>query len=182
MSRHSLFRLALVAALSAALPAVPACSSDDTPGSSNATIVDVVREGDVTEGQLRRVLANEAQDWAWAGGQFDTPVDGSVLPSDTPFEFRWDSDATVDPPAAGATNDLQMVHLLVFSTRAQPNLLRVFSTLDSYTPDAAAWEALKKAGQSGAVTLSLTSATLLGDELVDDGGPFIGEALSFTIE
>jgi len=182
MSRHSLFRLALVAALSGALPAVPACSSDATPAPANASIADVVREGNVTDGQLRLVVANEAQDWAWAGGQFHAPVDGGVLPKDTPFEFSWESDTTVDPPAAGAPNDLQMVHLLLFSTATQPNLLRVFSTLDSYTPNAAAWETLKGAGEREAITLSLTSATLQGDALVVDGGPFIGQSLSFTVE
>ena len=87
--------------------------------------------------------ANEAQDWAWAGGSFHTPVDGGVLPSNAPFEFTWQADVTVDPPAAGAPNDLQIVHLLVFGSATEPNLLRVFSTLDSYTPDAAAWDKLK---------------------------------------
>jgi hypothetical protein len=182
MSRHRLFRLALVAALCAALPAVPACSSDDTPAATNASIADVVREGDVTDGQLRAVLANEAQDWAWAGGSFHAPVDGGALPSDTPFEFSWKSDSTVDPPAAGATSDLQMVHLLVFGTASEPNLLRVFTTLDSFTPDARAWATLKTTGESEPVTLSLVSATLMGDQLVVDGGPFIGETLSFTVE
>lgn len=182
MSRHSFFRLALATALAGALPAVPACSSDDVASSSSSSIADVVRQGDVTDSQLRTFLANEAQEWAWAGGRLDTPVDGGVLPSDAPFEFTWESDNTVDPPAAGATNDLQLVHLLVFSTQAEPNLLRVFSTLNSYTPDAATWETLKEAGQSGPITLSLNSATLMGSELVVDGGPFIGETVSFTIE
>lgn len=175
MSRHSLFRLALVAVLAAALPVIPACSSDDSPAAT-------VHEGTVTNGQLHAVLSTEAQEWAWAGGSFHTPNDGDVLPSDTPFTFSWQSDTTVDPPAAGAPDDLQMVHLLAFSTPTESNLLRVFTSLDSYTPDTAAWETLKKAGKSGPVTLSLVSATLQGDGLVVDGGPFVGESITFTVE
>jgi hypothetical protein len=182
MFRHRLFRFALVAVLSAGFPAVQGCGSDDQPPGTNLSIADVVREGAVTDGQLRAVLANAPEDWAWAGGRFRTPANGDALPSDAPFEFTWKADATVDAPAAGAPNDLEFVHLLVFSTATEPNLLRVFSDQLSYTPDADAWEILKTAGERGAITLSLTSATLMGDALVDDGGPFIGQTLSFTIE
>lgn len=181
MFRHRRFRFALIAALSA-MPLAQGCSSDDPPSTSNVSTADVVREGSVTEGQLRAVLSHEPEDWAWAGGRFRTPVNGDVLSSDTPFEFTWKSDATVDPPEAGAPNNLQVVHLLVFSTATEPSLLRVFSDQNSYTPDAAAWQLLKTAGESSAVALSLTSATLMGDELVSDGGPFVGQTLSFTVE
>ena len=181
MSRSHLFRVALITVLSAVLPTVSACSSDDTATASLDTS-DVVHQGLVTDGQLRAVLSNEARDWAWAGGQFDAPEDSAVLSSETPFEFTWHADATEDIPAAGAPNDFEMMHLLIFSTPSKSNLLRVFSSLDSYTPDAAAWQTLTLAGKAEAITLSLTSATFEGDALTINGGPFIGQALTFTIE
>jgi hypothetical protein len=180
MSRSSLSRLALVAALATMLPAFSACSSDSAPAVDTST-ADVVREGNVTDGQLRAVLDNAAQDWAWAGGQFDAPSNKDVMASDTAFEFAWHADPT-EPSDGGAPGDMDMVHLLVFSTPSEPNLLRVFSTLGSYTPDAAAWQKLIDAGTSSAITLSLTSATFSGDELTAEGGPFVGQELSFTIE
>jgi hypothetical protein len=180
MSRPNRFRVALVVVLSAAVPVFSACSSDDSPA-VDPTPADVLRQGEVTEGQLRAVLTTEALDWAWAGGQFDTPDDKAVLASDTPFEFTWHADPT-EPSEGGAGGNLEMVHLLVFSSASQPTLLRVFSSLDSYTPDAAAWQKLTAAAASGAITLSLTSGTFSGDELTVEGGPYIGQQLSFTIE
>ena len=183
MSRHPLFRVALVTLLATALPAVSGCSSDASPAAAPALDTsDVVREGVVTEGQLRAVLANAPIEWAWAGGSFDTPLDTATVPSGAPFEFTWQSDQTEDPPAAGAPNDLDMVHLLVFSTPSKPKLLRVFTSLDSYTPDAAAWQTLNDVGEGEVITLSLTSATLIGDGLTGNGGPFIGQQLTFSIE
>ena len=184
MSRHPLFRVALVTLLTTALPAISACSSE----AASSPVIDttgVVQEGVVSEGQLRAVLSNQPIEWGWAGGAFDTPPNSdsiAVLPSGTPFEFTWQSDQTEDPPAAGAPNDLDRVHLLVFSTPSNPKLLRVFSSMDSYTPDAAAWQTLNDAGEGEVITVSLTSATLIGDGLTGNGGPFIGTPVQFTIE
>ena len=178
MTRPSLFRIALLAALGAAVPFAPACSSDAAPA-AQASIADVLREGDVNETQLRAVLANEAEDWAWAGGQFDTPEDGATLAASAPYEFTWHADST-EPADGGAPSDTQMVHLLVFSSPSHGTLLRLFTTLDSYTPDADTWQQLVAAGEP--ITLSLTSATFAGDELTVDGGPYVGQALTFSIE
>ncbi len=183
MSQHPFYRFAFAAVLSAALPAASACSSDKA--SSSAVDVDmsgVVREGLVSDDQLRVVLANPPLDWSWAGGQFDAPADKATLSSSTPFVFAWHADPTEDTPAAGAPDDFEMVHLLEFSTPSKPQLLRVFSSLDSYTPDAAAWQTLHDAAQGEAITLSLTSATFQNDGLTPNGGPFIGQQLTFTIE
>jgi hypothetical protein len=178
MSRTSLFRVAFVAAMAVAAPLLPACSSDDAPA-VDASLAEVVRQGDVTDVQLRAVVANAPIDWAWAGGQFDTPDPNATLPSSTPFEFTWHADAT-QPEEGGGPSAYQMVHLLVFSTPTKPNLLRVFSTLDSYTPDDATWQLLTATGEP--ITLSLTSGTFAGDDLTSEGGPYIGQHLTFTIE
>ncbi len=178
MFRSPLFRVALVAALAVAAPTIPACSSNDAPA-VDPSLASVVRQGDVTDAQLRTVVANKPIDWAWAGGQFDAPDPNASMPATTPFEFTWHADAT-QPEEGGGPSAFQMVHLLVFSTPSNPNLLRVFSTLDSYTPDAAAWQLLTATGEP--ITLSLTSGTFAGDDLTSEGGPYIGQELSFSIE
>ncbi len=184
MSQHPLFRVALVTLLMTTLPVFSGCSSNDSSPTS-APAIDtsaIVREGVVTEDQLRAVLSGQPEEWGWAGGSFSTPLDTAVIPSKTPFEFTWQSDQTEDPPAAGAPNDLVMVHLLLFSTPSKPELLAVFTSMNSYTPDAAAWQTLNDAGEGEAITLNLVSATLIGDGLTGNGGPFIGQKLTFSIE
>ncbi len=178
MSRSNLLRVALVALLAVAAPTLPACADNDAlpAGVANA---DVVRQGDVTESQLSAMLANEPIDWAWAGGQFDSPDPNASMPASTPFEFTWHADAT-QPEEGGGPSAFQMVHLLLFSTPSNPSLLRVFSSLDSYTPDAATWQKLTASGEP--ITLSLTSGTFAGDDLTSEGGPYIGQELSFSIE
>jgi hypothetical protein len=73
-----------------------------------------------------------------------------------------------------------MTHLLLFSTKGQSHLLEVFSTLSEYTPDAAHWHKLVDAHEP--ITLSLTTGTFVGSELPEEGGPFTGQTLTFTIE
>lgn len=68
---------------------------------------------------------------------------------------------------------------LVFSTAANPTLLRAFTSETSFTPDSAAWTKLGAAGS--AITLTLTSADFENNRVVQGGGPFAGGAIQFTI-
>lgn len=68
---------------------------------------------------------------------------------------------------------------LVFSTDADPRLLRVFTSDTAYTPDAAAWTKLSGAGK--AIKLSLSSAEFENNRIVQGGGPIAGGSIQFTI-
>jgi hypothetical protein len=160
----------------AAAPSFVACSSP--PGLQRPT--DGVRlEGDANEAQLDAFLQREAKDWAWAGGQFDTPDNRATLDAGTPQTFSWHADPA-DFAEGDTPDDVVMTHLLEFSASQSSAALRVFTTLPEYTPDTAAWQSLAAAPQP--IRVSLTTGSFVAADLPEDGGPFIGQVLTFTIE
>lgn len=136
-------------------------------------------EGSASEAQLSVFLQREAEDWAWAGGQFDTPDDRATLDARTPQTFSWHADPA-DFAEGNAAGDVVMTHLLEFSTNQSSTALRVFTTLPEYTPDTTAWQRLVAVHEP--ITVSLTTGSFVAADLPEDGGPFIGQALTFTIE
>ncbi|HTJ81438.1 MAG TPA: hypothetical protein VL400_06925 [Polyangiaceae bacterium] len=70
-------------------------------------------------------------------------------------------------------------YFLVFSTDSNDKLLRVFTTLTDYTPDAAHWDTLKNAGAP--ITASVLWATFDSNRVATDGGPYEGTPITFTI-
>ncbi|MEI9938812.1 MAG: hypothetical protein WDO69_16455 [Pseudomonadota bacterium] len=180
MSRTRPFQSLLLIAL-AATPALAACSSSDDSRAHVDPIstAGIEREGDASNAQLSTFLHLKPVEWAWAGGQFDTPDDKSTLAADTPVTFTWHADPA-DFAEGGASGDVVMTHLLQFSSASNGNLLQVFTTLKQYTPDAEDWQKLVDAGEP--ITLALTTGSFLGTDLPADGGPFIGQTLTFTIE
>jgi hypothetical protein len=176
MSRTRPFRTRLWSALVAA-PVLVACSSSDDSHSQPPPAV--VLEGDASAAQLDTFLQQKARDWAWAGGQFDAPRDDATLAANPALTFAWHADPA-DFAQGGAAGEVVMTHLVLFSTQGQPDLLQVFSTLSEYTPDALHWQKLVDAHDP--ITISLTTGTFVGDDLPEDGGPFIGQTLTFTIE
>jgi hypothetical protein len=71
-------------------------------------------------------------------------------------------------------------YFLVFATRDDPALLRVFTRDTLYAPPVPAWESLADA--QGTVTLSVTRATFEEGRLAADGGPFVSQPVHFTID
>jgi hypothetical protein len=69
---------------------------------------------------------------------------------------------------------------LVVTDASARELLRVFTDQTSYTPDAARWAALAAAGQP--LTLTITWAQFEENRIPEASGPFIGGALSLTIQ
>ncbi|XXX73587.1 hypothetical protein WMF30_38685 [Sorangium sp. So ce134] len=69
-------------------------------------------------------------------------------------------------------------YFLVF-TAAERELLRVFTTKLSYTPDAAAWDKLRAAG--GPITVSVLNAVFENNRIVQGGGPFTGVPVTFSV-
>ena len=180
MPRTRPFRTWLWIAL-AALPSVLACSSSSDQGSQSDAIAiqGIVREGNASAAQLDTFLHHPPRAWAWAGGQFDTPDEDATLAADSAPTFTWHADPA-DFAQGGAPGDVLMTHLLRFSTPSQPDLLQVFTSLSEYTPAATDWQKLIDAREP--ITLSLTTGTFVGTDLPQDGGPFIGQTLTFTIE
>ena len=68
---------------------------------------------------------------------------------------------------------------LTFSTTANAKVVRVFTTLTSYTPAQAEWDKLVAANAE--ITLSLISAEFDNNRIADSGGPFQGTKFVFTI-
>jgi hypothetical protein len=163
-------------AIVAVAPSFGACSSP--PGLQRATN-GVLLEGEASAAQLSTFLQREAEDWAWAGGQFDTPEDRATLDAQMPQTFSWHADPADFADGDGA-GDVVMTHLLEFSTNPSSAALRVFTTLPQYTPGTAAWQKLVAA--HAPITVSLTTGSFVATDLPEDGGPFIGQALTFTIE
>ena len=179
-SRTRLFQSTRWLALAAAT-ALVACACSDEHGSQADPISNdpVVFEGDANDAQYDTFQQKEPRDWAWAGGRFDAPDDDETLAAATPSTFAWHADPA-DFAQGGAAGDVVMTHRLLFSAPSQARLLEVFSTLSDYTPDAISWQKLVEARE--AINVSLTTGTFVGDDLPDDGGPFIGQTLTFTIE
>jgi hypothetical protein len=168
----------------ACTPSLAACSSlSDDVGAQPAVIstAGYLLEGDATEALLNTYLQHKPRDWAWAGGQFDTPDADATLSADTPLTFTWHADPA-DFAEGGAPGDTLMTHLLSFSTASHGDLLQVFTTLSTYSPDAAAWKKLVDAGEP--ITLNLSTGTFIGTDFPadGDGGPFIGQTLTLSIE
>jgi hypothetical protein len=68
---------------------------------------------------------------------------------------------------------------LVFSTGADPKLVRVLTSETSYTPDQASWGKLTSAGTT--ITLTLMGAEFENNRVVQGGGPFKGSSIQFTV-
>ena len=165
---------------------VSACSSDGSQSQSSDSLhPDIIREGTTTSPALNEFLGIAPDDWGWAGGQFQAPMDMDVLPAATPETFTWQADPTAPPGANDVLDPSKQqgqVFLLIFSApSSDAALLRVFTSLTSYTPDADAWQKLVAAG-SQSITLSVTSGTFENDQLTSDGGPHAGQVIHFTIQ
>jgi hypothetical protein len=158
-------------------------ASNGEGGASDTLDADIIREGSTTNAALKAFLDTPADDWPWAGGQFVAPKDQASLAADTAETFTWMADSTDAPaPSDVLAPDQQQgqVFMLVFSTPEGAQVLRVFTSLTEYTPDAAAWAKLVAIGAP--ITLSITSATYENDQLTGDGGPHHGQTLTFTIQ
>jgi hypothetical protein len=69
---------------------------------------------------------------------------------------------------------------LVFSTESNAKLTRVLTSDTKYTPDQAVWDKMVAAGKP--ITLTLVGAVFADNRVAQDGGPFKGSTLTFTIQ
>jgi hypothetical protein len=189
----------------AAVHGLGACGGDDTgadagPGPGGDDLSDVIYEAGASDEALVALLAAQAVLDDQRGTRFSAPADGAVLASSTPQSFEWyvGSSARVTPPhrvpwwrraarvlgpgvahAHGAPVNGR-AYFLGFASATQPKLLRVFTTRLDYLPDAAAWA--KLAAAEGAITARIVSAIFETNRIVEDGGPFLGRDVEFSLE
>lgn len=68
---------------------------------------------------------------------------------------------------------------LVFSTKTNPKLLRIFTSAVVFHPSEAMWEEMAATGEP--ITATLTSATFQQGRIGPDDGPFSGSSITITI-
>lgn len=186
-------------------PLFGACSSsaprDSVPapapaGVSRADIVDVIYEqGTNDEGVLTLLGAPVVGDPS-AEPVVTAPLEHAALSTPETFTYHVGASARhVRPrpshhgwPAWLTLEHSAFAHgipmngdafLLVFSTPGDSKVLRVFTQDRSYVPSTDEWQRLS--GESGPFTLTITHAIFEQGRLTEDGGPFVGQALHFSV-
>lgn len=166
------------------LGALPACGDDHSheddgghggDGASTASgvdLADVIYEGAATDEALVELLAATPVEDATQAASFTEPADGAAIDPAAPPTFKFDVGSV--PRHGDPVNG--RAFLLVFATEGDPQLLRVFTTGLSYTPDDAAWS--KVSGAGGAVTVTITSAIFEQNRVAQGGGPWVGPAIT----
>jgi len=185
---------------------VGACSGGGTEGPTEPTGPDlsgVIYGGAATDEALAALLLATPKAEATQAVVVDTPAADATLPKDVPPTIEWhvkgssaSREVTPGERFVGAAKALGAwfgpreawahgapvngrAYLLVFSTPKSPELVRVFTTELSYTFDAASWTKLALTGEP--VTLVVTNAIFEDNRVAQDGGPFSGEAVTFSI-
>lgn len=194
--------LALVLPASVALHGA-SCGPAETQAPPGEPIGDVIYGGVATDEALQQLLAATPKQVAGKGAVLDTPADGMVVPASAPPSFTWHVGGTASLEIRGRARSRGWVaplaelvgpprpahahgdpvngaaYLLVLSTASSDELVRVFTTETSYTPDAATWATMKGAG--GAITASVLTAIFDNNQVASDGGPFEGTPITFTV-
>jgi hypothetical protein len=177
-------------------------------GPSETSLDDVIYEGNAVDEALIALLSATPKADASQAAVFDAPAAGAALPGGAAPELSWQlggaAQGRAPSPGAparraqgrwGALGELVgpiraarahgepingRAYFLVFSTARREGVLRVFTSRLTYTPDAAAWEKLRSAGET--ITVTVLNAVFENNRVAPGGGPFEGEPLSFSIQ
>ena len=191
-------RRAFLATAGAGVLWLSGCSggSSTTGGTSTSTGGDdlsgVIYEGGATDEALEALLASGSAPYdATNGTRFLEPAAGTAIDPATPMTFDWAVGAEMgaslgerilgtllgehDAFAHGAPVSGR-AYFVVFSSSSSPKLVRVFTTLLSYTPTDDVWARVASAG--GPVTVKIVNAIFDENRLSEGGGPFSGSDLS----
>src|SRR5262249_22214252 len=114
-------------------------------------LADTILEGDATPKAFEALTAPDPIASPARVAVFKTPRDGTSL--DAPTEFAWEDVETggqmAPPPPAAKLEGGALTgrgYLLAVQLEGTTNLLQVFTTNTSYTPDSAAWAKVAAAG------------------------------------
>ena len=180
-------------------------------GASDAAVSDVILEGGATEaGALALVDAHLLTD-ATQAASFTWTSTGDTFSASQPLTFCWTSvaGAMLEPKrptnretkrsvvgraaeplilpllAEPGTAHAQTApltgkaYMLVLSTAKNAKLVRVFTTNHDYTPAPAIMQ--KLAGAGAPIQAVVTTAIFASDAIAKSGGPFAGNAVTFTM-
>lgn len=194
---HRLVRTAALATVLTVAGYLVACDSHDDPAIPG--LADVVYGGETSDEALELMLDASPTVSATRGAQFDSPVEGAALPA-APTALTWHTLSVAQTEPAnqaprlaqtdwhrwlGVTEALAhgapllgKAYFLVVSSAKDAKLLRVFTTSATYTPSTVQWNKLKGVGQ---LTATVTTATFDANKLAQDGGPFAGTPVHFTV-
>lgn len=184
----------VLAALSLFL-GIPSCGDTSAPAPAGQTTPDtegVIYAGAATDEALQALLLATPKSDPSQSVVVDAPASGAIMPKDLPPTITWHvgggMGATLraigewlGPRAAWAHGAPVngRAYFLVFATKTNPKAARIFTTNLDYTFDAATWA--KLALEQGPVTLTITNAIFEDNRVAQDGGPFPGEAVTFSI-
>lgn len=188
----------------------PSTTSQGQGGSSATLPDEVIYEAGATDEALLELLAKDASDVASERLVFDTPLAGSTLSVDVPPTFSWHFGPTArhapsrerapghaEPTSPAWWGPLEELVGPVRSASAHGDpvngrgsllsfrsgetvLFVVFTMASSYTPSAAAWEAL--VDQGGAIEVATLSADFDDNLILAGNGPFEGDSLTLDFE
>jgi hypothetical protein len=191
MLTRSLVLLALAGTLAG-------CADDpNDPIAPAPSIEDVIYEGGANDEALEALLAAQPVADATKAAALVAPEDGAALDGAEPVEFSWalgaeGSRRRTRPllrlarlfgggPLQGHGAPVNgRAYFVVFHTAADEALVRVFTGLTTYTPAADAWQKMSAAGAP--ISVTITSGIYDNNLLAADGGPFVGDSATFTIE
>jgi hypothetical protein len=202
MSRAT--RVVLLCALTSIAVQGGACATSGP----DPQLADVVYVGGADEPALEQLVAAPPDADAAKGVVIDDPPNDSILNAATVVTFRWHAPAGTargaplllpSPGDAGGAprwlRDLlgpeRVAHadtstmsgagyFLTFGTDLKSEVLRVFTTGTSYTPDAKAWATLS--ASMIWTRLSIVSAVFQDDQIVSGEGPFEGTPVFFCLD
>lgn len=170
-------------------------------------LADVIYEAEATDEALDALLAATPKDEPAKAAVIDAPTDAEVVAAAAPIAFTWHDGATarieIRPSNDSVLERLGMrlleralsnvrpayahgvpvngpAYFLVLSTADDPELVRVFTLATSYTPDATVWQKIVGAGKP--ITATVESAQFEENRVLQDGGPWVSEPVSFTVE
>jgi hypothetical protein len=186
---------------------VPSCGEEGSNGAGSSQqapdIEGVIYGGGASDEALSAMLILETKADGAQGVVVDAPAAGATLPKDVPPTISWHvggasvrrevlqekrSASVVDRlggwfgPREASAHGAPVngrAYLLVFSTPSNPEVVRVFTTELEYTFDAASWT--KIALENAPVTLAITNAIFEENRVAQDGGPFVGEPVTFSV-
>lgn len=141
-------------------------------GTAGGDLADVVYEGSATDEALVELLAASAVEDGAQAAALTAPAAGTALDPATVVDFTWEVGSV--PRHGDPLNG--RAYLVVFSTPASPELLRVFTTNLTYTPDADAWATITGAGE--AVSVTITNAVFEQNRVAQGGGPWVGPTVT----
>lgn len=193
-SRLKTWTLAAVSLV--ALLGVSGCETSAHHAAVSADLSDVIFSESVNDEALQLVLGVQATDGKGQGAVLDMPADGTVISAATPLTFSWHAGptASVGPSLLRRIWDMMGIaeayahgdavngkaYFLVISSPNNPKLVRVFTGVPAFAPDAVVWAKLTAA--AGPLTARVTTALFDTGKITPDGGPFLGKVATFTVQ